>query len=76
MMRLLFAILSGIALVSAATILPRAKVQIGHLTYGDVELDLKVGCQNVPQNEDDGLPAGNFFTKLQVGAGYTCELYQ
>ncbi|KAK7186516.1 hypothetical protein DPSP01_002051 [Paraphaeosphaeria sporulosa] len=78
----LFAILSAsfssLALASAAAV-PTAKANTaGHLTYGDVQLDLKTnGCQAVPQNKDDGLPKPSaLFTKLQVNGGYACQLYR
>ncbi|KAF2448060.1 hypothetical protein P171DRAFT_429641 [Karstenula rhodostoma CBS 690.94] len=73
-----FAILSGLALASATVLIPATQAdKPGHLTYGDVQLDLKAGCQTVPQNKDDGLPKPSLlFTKLQVNGDYTCELYR
>ncbi|KAF9741067.1 hypothetical protein PMIN06_008122 [Paraphaeosphaeria minitans] len=74
----IFAILSSLALASAVAV-PMAKANTpGHLTYGDVQLELNTnGCQAVPQNKDDGLPKPSaLFTKLQVNSGYICQLYR
>jgi hypothetical protein len=67
----IFAILSGLALASAAALPATQADKPGHLTYGDLELDLKTSCLNFPQSSK----LTNRFTKLQVNAGYTCELY-
>ena len=76
-MHFLAAILSGLTLASIATALPSALAKVGHLTYGDVELDVKDGCQAVPQNKPSiVIPNPNYFTRLEVSSGYTCELYQ
>ncbi|KAL1599474.1 hypothetical protein SLS60_007277 [Paraconiothyrium brasiliense] len=72
-----FTMLFGLALANAAALPAAYDDKAGHLTYGDVELDLKTGCQSVPQNTDDhGPKPSNYFTKLQVNAGYTCELHR
>lgn len=72
-----FAILAGLALAGAAAVPATQANTPGHLTYGDVQVELGTGCQAVPQNKDDRLPTPSaLFTKLQVDSGYTCELYR
>ncbi|KAK3203681.1 hypothetical protein GRF29_106g337947 [Pseudopithomyces chartarum] len=76
-MHFLAAILSGLTLASVAAAFPSALAKVGHLTYGDVELDVNNGCQAVPQNKPNAvLPNPSYFTRLEVNSGYTCELYQ
>jgi hypothetical protein len=62
--------------LAGAVALPAAQVdKPGHLTNGDLELDLKTGCLNFPKKANSVSTLANLYTKLQVNAGYTCELY-
>lgn len=72
-----FTTLFGIGLASAAAVPTTEDKKAGHLIYGDVQIDLTPGCQNVPQNNDDNGPKPtNIFTELGVYAGFICKLHQ